>query len=107
MENPRLNDVATVTVEDSDSMPLFTELILAHDMLSELHLFHLFAVVITVGYVQTAVTVLESDGVSVATLTVAISHCLLEKFRLKHLLLCLSAQWREQQQVSHGGLDWS
>ena len=73
MENPRLNDVATVTVEDSDGMPLFTELILAHDMLSELHLFHLFAVVITVGYVQTAVTVLESDGVSVATLTVAIS----------------------------------
>ena len=40
-------------------------------MLSELHFFNLFAAEITVGYVQTAMTVLESDGV--ATLTVAIS----------------------------------
>ena len=64
-------DVATVTIQDNDGMPLFTEVILPHDMVSELHLFNLFAAVITVGYVQTAMTVLESDGV--ATLTVAIS----------------------------------
>ena len=64
-------DVATVTIQDNDGMLLFTELILPHDMLSELHFFNLFAAEITVGYVQTAMTVLESDGV--ATLTVAIS----------------------------------